>query len=158
MQTYGFILLTKSFDNAAYYYIFVLDGWWSSSWVQTAWSFLHTIQRKLKVNQTEVLKSTRWRTHLEKVNITKRTKQSKTNGVTLNSIQIKNEPRNFEQKETGDGDRSKLSLLKKHVKQQQTTSNQLTMCSPISWSPLVLLTRLSKVRRVSLSKHVTVNN
>lgn len=131
---------------------------WSSSRVKSAWSFAHRIQRKMNVNQAEVLKSTRWITNLEKVNITKRTKHSKTNGVTLNSIQVKQEPRNFEQKEIGDGDRSKLSLLKKHVKQQQTTSNQPTIGSQISLSPLVLLTRLSKVRRVSLSKHVTVNN
>ncbi|XP_021447023.2 gastrula zinc finger protein XlCGF57.1 isoform X2 [Oncorhynchus mykiss] len=68
-----------------------------------------------------------------------------TKGVCVSSIQIKEEPTDFEQQGMGEEqNRSVPSFQKKHIK-HQNTSNPMTGCSKISRSPMVMLTRLSNV-------------
>ncbi|XP_024246349.1 zinc finger protein 2 isoform X1 [Oncorhynchus tshawytscha] len=79
-----------------------------------------------------------------------------TKGVCISSIQIKEEPTDFEQQGMGEEpNRSVPSFQKKHIK-HQNTSNPMTGCSKISWSPVVTLTRLSNVVVKSLLRDTKV--
>ncbi|XP_012994885.1 gastrula zinc finger protein XlCGF57.1-like isoform X1 [Esox lucius] len=70
---------------------------------------------------------------------------SNSNGATLNSIQIKTEPRCFEWNEIGEEQNSsKRSSLDKLAKQHRTTSSSMSRCCKML-IPVVMLTRLSNV-------------